>query len=1024
MAFISETKILKERSVNRISKLQLPNFEIVPSRGSGGGLWLLWSDSVSVSILETSQFFIVAKFQINPSSPAWVLFAVYGDCEDRVNSFIWDRIEYYATDQTLPVCTIGDFNCISDIGEKVGGNPNLKTKHKKFRAFVQRSGLIDLGHWGPAYTWANNQQERNLIMERLDRGLCTADWLSIFPNTKIFHLPNYSSDDLPVLLRTEPCPKKGARPFRIEHWWYQHPHFKQICETSVQKGQQSWQASYTAFRNEIKNWSEGNKDPNWELKKIEKEMEKLVTAPQNQQVRDRIATLQSEYQKYIAAQETYWLQRSRLNWSLMGDQNTRFFHTTTMVRRRRNRVSAIRNQTGGWAVEEKEIRMEFINHFKRIFTQNQNEPGNEFNLPQEVLTEITPIPNEALMGLEQMPTESEIKSAAFALGPTKAPGPDGITASLIQQNWTAFGPVVNREVLNFFQTGVLAESTGNTHLVLIPKVKAPTMVSEFRPISICNFMYKVISKIIAKRMQPWMNGIIAHNQTAFVPGREISENIILLREILHTFKQPNRVEKQFVLKVDLAKAFDMLRWDYLFALLPVYGFPPSMCKWIEACIKSAKFTILFNGAGDGFLRPTRGLKQGCAMSPYLFILAMDPLARWLNLKIKQEALKGLKVAPTSQPLSCSMFADDLLLMGKLTNTEVESMAETLQSFCQASGMRINNSKSKVWFSNTVHVQEQPIFYQYFDVQPTAADENYLGCPVTITGSGSFDYLIQKFETRLNSWKARFLTHAGRLILLKAVLESMPVYAMGTVILPAKVITKLTAIMRNFFWGGDAEKKKLPYVAWEEISTPKGMGGLGLRSLAEMNKALVLKTVWKIANEVEALWTQALRAKYFPRSTFWNTNRTYNCSKLWRDIVHIKPALQFNIVWKVGSGERVKAFSQPWFPNWSQHRAATNQQREIRVSDLIQQETRTWDFEALQALFGFQEALNISLSEEIKLGAEEAPDTLIYTFAKTGKFTVSKAYQMLRGDTGNATDKAFWTWVWKNGGLIPKLKLFI
>lgn len=496
------------------------------------------------------------------------------------------------------------------------------------------------------------------------------------------------------------------------------------------------------------------------------------------------------------------------------------------MRRRKNRIGAIEKEGGGWAVSEREIRMEFVNFFKGIYSQTIP-TDHPVQIPREVSDSITTIPTEGVHGLDMIPSEEEIRWAVFALGPTKSPGPDGVNAALIQENWDAFKQVVNAEVLAFFRTGRMKENIAHSSLVLIPKVPTPTTVTQFIPISVCNFLYKVISKLLAKKMQPFMNSIISHAQTAFIPGREISENIILLREIIHSFEKKNSNSYSFAFKADLAKAFDSVRWEFLFYLLPLYGFPQKFCKWIEACVKSAKFTIQLNGQGDGFFKPTRGLRQGCSLSPYLFILTMDPLARWLNLKMERGIIRGVKLARTAPPMACSMFADDLILMGALTELEVRELKVTLTSFFSISGLNINNAKSKVWFSVNAEEDHKRIFRSHFQVPDATEGELYLGCPVKVSGRASFDYLVEKFERRLNSWKAKMLSHTGRLILIKSVLESLPIYTMGTAIVPTRVLKKLTAIMRNFFWGGNLEKNHMAYVAWAKITAPKGMGGLGL-----------------------------------------------------------------------------------------------------------------------------------------------------------------------------------------------------
>lgn len=138
-----------------------------------------------------------------------------------------------------------------------------------------------------------------------------------------------------------------------------------------------------------------------------------------------------------------------------------------------------------------------------------------------------------------------------------------------------------------------------------------------------------------------------------------------------------------------------------------------------------------------------------------------------------------------------------------------------------------------------------------------------------------------------------------MILIKSVLSSLPIYAMGTIILPTRVVKKLTAIARNFFWGGNHDKKSMAYVAWDKVTTPLSLGGLGLRSLKEMNMALVMKALWKLSTGADSQWVKVMQLKYYPMSAFWSVGRRNGASKFWRHLIQLKPALQPNILWKVG-----------------------------------------------------------------------------------------------------------------------------
>lgn len=156
-----------------------------------------------------------------------------------------------------------------------------------------------------------------------------------------------------------------------------------------------------------------------------------------------------------------------------------------------------------------------------------------------------------------MPRQEEIKVAVFGLGPDRAAGPDGVNARFVQKKiWPTLSSTVEQEVHRFFTTAMLPAEVAKSNMVLIPKKDNPTRVSDYRPISICNVMYKIISKILANRLKPIMHLLIHSNQVAFTPGRQISDQIILMREVLHSFGQTNFRASAFCLKSDLSKAFD------------------------------------------------------------------------------------------------------------------------------------------------------------------------------------------------------------------------------------------------------------------------------------------------------------------------------------------------------------------------------------------------------------------------------------------------------------------------------------
>lgn len=192
-------------------------------------------------------------------------------------------------------------------------------------------------------------------------------------------------------------------------------------------------------------------------------------------------------------------------------------------------------------------------------------------------------------------TEKEVVDALFQIGPIKAPGPDGFPARFFQRNWQVLKEEVTGAVLKFFATGHMPKGVNDTVIVLIPKVPTPADLKEFRPISLCNVIYKVVSKCMVNRLRPLLTELISENQSAFIPGCLITDNTIIAFESIHHIQSVKEEQSYCAYKLDLSKACDRVDWDFLEKALIKWGFSAEWVKRIMACIRSVKYSVKFNG---------------------------------------------------------------------------------------------------------------------------------------------------------------------------------------------------------------------------------------------------------------------------------------------------------------------------------------------------------------------------------------------------------------------------------------------
>ena len=201
----------------------------------------------------------------------------------------------------------------------------------------------------------------------------------------------------------------------------------------------------------------------------------------------------------------------------------------------------------------------------------------------------------------------EVQKAINEMAPLKAPGPDGMPPLFYQHFWSTLGNDVSQFVLHFLNSATLLEHLNHTFISLIPKNKSLEHASNFRPISLCNVLYKIFSKVLANRLKKILPNIITENQRAFTKTRLISDNILVTFESLHSMQRHGGKENYMAIKLDMSKAYDRVEWPYLESVMRRLGFTKKWIKLMMLCVKTVSYSILVNGEPKGLIKPSRGI---------------------------------------------------------------------------------------------------------------------------------------------------------------------------------------------------------------------------------------------------------------------------------------------------------------------------------------------------------------------------------------------------------------------------------
>ncbi|KAL0284294.1 UNVERIFIED_CONTAM: hypothetical protein Sangu_2834200 [Sesamum angustifolium] len=454
----------------------------------------------------------------------------------------------------------------------------------------------------------------------------------------------------------------------------------------------------------------------------------LESNPGDVTVRDSLGDLRKKATFLAEAERHFYFQKAKIHFLKQGDRNTKFFHDMVKRNAARNSILAITKADGSIITSAPEIAQEFVNFYTSLLgTEDQTLPVDDgvFHWGPSLTTELA-------SNLCRAVTPAEVKTAVFQISDNKAPGPDGYTSCFFKKAWNIVGDLVCSAVMDFFRSGRMLRQLNHTIIALVPKSEHSPSVADYRPISCCNVIYKVITKIIADRLSPALMQLVDSSQAAFVGGRNITDNIFLAQEMVRQYSR-KRISPRCTINVDLRKAFDSVSWTFLSRVL--HG--PSIYPHFDGVPPRVQ----------GRLWPRRN-----------------------NAK------------------------SNIFTAGIQNDTLDEALAMT--DFARG---------------------HMPV--------------RYLGIPLAAQRLSVTDYspLVDQIAGCIRKWTAKSLSFAGRLELIRSVLQGVECFWLQVFPLPMAVIEKIHRLCRAFLWNS----KRAP-VAWEDIYHPKEEGGLGVRHIQSWN----------------------------------------------------------------------------------------------------------------------------------------------------------------------------------------------